>query len=46
MEALEAALCAYDGALFVVSHDTVFLEAIGVTRRIALRGQGQIESTL
>jgi len=36
IEALEAGLSAYDGALLVISHDTVFLEAIGVTRRIAL----------
>ncbi len=36
MEALEAALRAYDGALLVVSHDAAFLEAIGVTRCIDL----------
>ena len=36
MEALEAALRAYDGALLVVSHDAAFLEAIGVTRSIDL----------
>ena len=29
-------LAAYDGALLVVSHDPVFLEAIGITREIAL----------
>lgn len=34
--AVEAALARYDGALVVVSHDADFLEAIGVTRRIAL----------
>ncbi|WP_225009387.1 ABC-F family ATP-binding cassette domain-containing protein [Novosphingobium percolationis] len=34
--AIEAGLAAYDGALIVVSHDEAFLQAIGVTRRIAL----------
>lgn len=34
--AVEAGLNAYDGALLVVSHDAAFLDAIGVTRRIAL----------
>jgi ATPase subunit of ABC transporter with duplicated ATPase domains len=34
--AVEAGLCAYDGALIVVSHDDAFLEAIGTLRRIAL----------
>jgi ATPase subunit of ABC transporter with duplicated ATPase domains len=38
MEALEAGLRAYDGALLVVSHDERFLEAIGVTRRLELAG--------
>jgi len=37
--AVEAALAAYDGALVVVSHDTDFLEALGVDRRIDL-GRG------
>ena len=36
IEAVEAALRAYDGALVVVSHDQDFLDAIGVDRRIAL----------
>ena len=36
IEAVEAGLRAYDGALLVVSHDEAFLEAIGVTRRIDL----------
>jgi len=36
IEAVEAGLRAYDGALLVVSHDEAFLEAIGITRRIAL----------
>ncbi|MGN6488973.1 MAG: ABC-F family ATP-binding cassette domain-containing protein [Devosia sp.] len=40
IEAVEAGLRAYDGALLVVSHDERFLEAIGVTRRIALRPVG------
>ncbi|BCW87491.1 Energy-dependent translational throttle protein EttA [Alphaproteobacteria bacterium SO-S41] len=38
--AMEDGLNAYDGALLVVSHDADFLEAIGVTRTIALAGQG------
>ena len=33
---VEAGLRAYDGALLVISHDRAFLEAIGVTRKIAL----------
>ncbi len=36
IEAVEAALSAYDGALLVVSHDRDFLRAIGVEREIAL----------
>ena len=36
IEAVEAGLRAYDGALLVVSHDEAFLEAIGVTRRLDL----------
>ena len=36
IEAVEAGLRAYDGALLVVSHDRAFLEAIGVTREIGL----------
>jgi ATPase subunit of ABC transporter with duplicated ATPase domains len=38
VEAVEAGLRAYDGALLVVSHDEWFLEAVGVTRRLALPG--------
>lgn len=34
--AVEAGLLAYDGALLVVSHDEVFLENIGVARRLQL----------
>lgn len=34
IEAVEAGLRAYDGALLVVSHDEAFLKAIGMTRRI------------
>lgn len=37
IQAIEAALSAYDGALLVVSHDEDFLAAIGVERRIALK---------
>lgn len=36
IEAVEAGLKAYDGALLVVSHDEAFLQAIGVTRRVDL----------
>ena len=36
IEAVEAGLRAYDGALLVVSHDEAFLQAIGISRRIEL----------
>ncbi|NUB16482.1 ATP-binding cassette domain-containing protein, partial [Azospirillum brasilense] len=36
IEAVEAGLRAYDGALLVVSHDEAFLDAIGLTRRLDL----------
>ena len=36
IEAVEAALSAYDGALVVVSHDPDFLAAIGITRTLDL----------
>ena len=39
MEAVEAGLRAYDGALLVVSHDEAFLEAIGITRRFEIGGR-------
>jgi ATPase subunit of ABC transporter with duplicated ATPase domains len=39
IEAVEAGLRAYDGALLVVSHDEPFLEAVGITRRLALSAQ-------
>ncbi|TFV44135.1 ABC-F family ATP-binding cassette domain-containing protein [Bradyrhizobium niftali] len=38
IEAVEAGLRAYDGALLVVSHDETFLQAIGITRRLDLGG--------
>ncbi len=38
IEAVEAGLFAYDGALLVVSHDETFLEAIGISRRLELGG--------
>lgn len=37
LEAVEAGLIAYDGALLVVSHDAAFLERVGVSRAIELR---------
>jgi len=40
IEALEAALAGYDGALLIASHDQAFLEAVGVWRSINLRGTG------
>ena len=36
IEAVEAGLRAYDGALLVVSHDRDFLETIGIQREVAL----------
>ncbi len=36
LEAVEQGLSGYDGALVVVSHDEAFLEAVGITRRLAL----------
>ena len=36
IEAVEAELRAYDGALLIVSHDEAFLEAIGISRRVDL----------
>lgn len=36
LTAVETGLAAYDGALLVVSHDTAFLGAIGMERRIEL----------
>lgn len=36
IEAVEAGLTAYDGALLVVSHDRPFLDAIGIRREISL----------
>jgi ATPase subunit of ABC transporter with duplicated ATPase domains len=36
IEAVEAGLRAYDGALLVVSHDEAFLEAVAVARRTDL----------
>ncbi|RVT91146.1 ABC-F family ATP-binding cassette domain-containing protein [Sphingomonas crocodyli] len=38
--AIEAGLRIYDSALIVVSHDTRFLDAIGITRRLVLDGEG------
>ncbi|MCV3738729.1 ATP-binding cassette domain-containing protein [Rhizobium sp. TRM96647] len=38
IEAVEAGLLAYDGALLIVSHDETFLAKIGIDRRIELAG--------
>ena len=40
IEAVEAGLWAYDGALLVVSHDETFLEAIGISSRLELSISG------
>ncbi|MFC5759270.1 ABC-F family ATP-binding cassette domain-containing protein [Rhizobium sp. GCM10022189] len=37
--AVEAGLRAYDGALLIVSHDAVFLDMVGITRRLELPGR-------
>lgn len=42
VEAVEAALSGYDGALVVVSHDADFLENLGVDRTIMLK-DGQLQ---
>jgi ATPase subunit of ABC transporter with duplicated ATPase domains len=39
VEALEAALRRYDGALLVASHDADFLDALNLTRRLELSGE-------
>jgi ATPase subunit of ABC transporter with duplicated ATPase domains len=39
IEAVEAGLRAYDGALLVVSHDETFLKAVGVDRRVELQAR-------
>ncbi|WP_114946892.1 ABC-F family ATP-binding cassette domain-containing protein [Microvirga calopogonii] len=36
IEAVEAGLRAYDGALLIVSHDEAFFDAVGITRRLDL----------
>lgn len=36
VEAVEAGLRAYDGALLIVSHDEAFLDAVNITRRLDL----------
>jgi len=42
VEAVEAALSGYDGALVVVSHDADFLTNLGVDRTLVLKG-GQLQ---
>jgi ATPase subunit of ABC transporter with duplicated ATPase domains len=39
VQAVEAALAGYDGALLIASHDEDFLEAVGVDRRIMLQAR-------
>jgi ATPase subunit of ABC transporter with duplicated ATPase domains len=46
IEAVEAGLSAYDGALLVVSHDESFLANVGVTRRLALGPEGAISTQI
>jgi ATPase subunit of ABC transporter with duplicated ATPase domains len=36
VESIEAGLCAYDGALLIVSHDETFLENVRISRRLDL----------
>jgi len=36
VEILEEALAEWDGALLVVSHDRAFVDALGLTRELAL----------
>ena len=44
LTAVETGLAAYDGALLVVSHDTAFLEAIGIERTVELTSQPNNEA--
>lgn len=46
IQAVEAALAAYDGALLVVSHDEAFLDAIGIARHLRLQPTGDGPATL
>jgi ATPase subunit of ABC transporter with duplicated ATPase domains len=46
IEAVEAGLSAYDGALLVVSHDESFLANVGVTRRLALGPEGAVSTQI
>lgn len=45
IEAVEAALAGYDGALVVVSHDRDFLKGLGLTREIEL-ANGQVRAEI
>jgi ATPase subunit of ABC transporter with duplicated ATPase domains len=44
LEAVEAGLVAYDGALLMVSHDAAFLERVGITRWIEVKSGRTSES--
>ncbi|MDA7430741.1 ATP-binding cassette domain-containing protein [Primorskyibacter aestuariivivens] len=44
VEAVEAALAGYDGAMIVVTHDAGFAGALGLTREIALTGAREAQS--
>ena len=40
VQAIEAALAGYDGALLLVSHDEAFLDAVGLDGRVELAPPG------
>ncbi len=42
MQALEAMLGSYRGAMIVVSHDDVFMDKLGLTDRLQATAQGWI----
>ena len=46
VEAVEAGLRGYDGALLAVSHDEAFLQAIGITRRLRLEAERPAEGPI
>lgn len=46
LQAIEAALHGYPGALLVVSHDEAFLQGLGLTHRLQWRPQGWLAQVL